>query len=157
MDNKNDIFLTAEGRKELEEELKELKNIKLPALIERVAKARSFGDLSENTEYTNAREDLSFIEGRIDEVQEILSRAQTIKAVSNNAKNAVSLGSKVTLKVKGKEHTFTVVGEWEADPKEKKISQDSPLGKALMGKKVGSEVEVEAPAGKIHYTIHKIH
>lgn len=156
MNHQNSIYLTPEGRSDLEKELKELKDQKLPALIERVAKARSFGDLSENTEYTTAREDLSFVEGRIDEVNEILSRAQTIKPVSGT-KKTIALGSKVTLKIKGKEHTFTVVGEWEADPKEKKISQDSPLGKALMGKKVGEEVEVEAPAGKIRYTIHKIH
>ena len=153
--NKDEIFLTKEGRQELEDELSELKEKKLPKISARVAKARSFGDLSENSEYSSAREDLAFIEGRIEEIEEILTRAQMIKKTGGK-KASVSLGSKVILKYRGKEHVYMVVGEWEADPKEKKISKDSPLGKALMGKKVGEKVTVEAPAGKVTYTIHKI-
>lgn len=158
MINRDEVFLTKEGREELEKEFLVLKEKKLPKLIQRVAKARSFGDLSENAEYSSAREDLAFIEGRIGEIEEILSRAQTIRKIKTGKKGRkVSLGAKVTLKIKGKKVAYTVVGEWEADPVEKKISQDSPLGKALMGKKEGEKIEVEAPAGKIIYTVHKIH
>ncbi len=153
----DEIYLTKQGREDLEKELRQLKDVKLPQLIDRVAKARSFGDLSENSEYANAREDLAFVEGRIDEIEEILNKAQIIKKSNSKKGNAVSIGSIVTLKIKNKEMTFTVVGEWEADPNEKKISRDSPLGRALIGKKEGEQAEVEAPAGKIVYTVHKIH
>jgi transcription elongation factor GreA len=112
------------------------------------------GDLSENAEYVAARDELSFIDGRIDELEELLKQAVLI--VENGSKTSnhvIKLGSKVTLTVKGKKEIFMVVGEWEADPKDKKISHESPLGKALIGKKVGEKVEVEAPAGKVLYTI----
>jgi transcription elongation factor GreA len=152
----DDVFLTKDGLQELTDELRNLKEEKLPKLIERVAKARSFGDLSENSEYTNSREDLSFVEGRIEEIEEIISKAKVIQANPSN-NEVVSLGSKVTVQLNGKQHVFTVVGEWEADPAEKKISQDSPLGRALIGKRKGEEVQVEAPAGKVNYTILKVH
>lgn len=155
--NKNQVFLTKEGLKELQEELKSLQDKKQPELIERVARARSFGDLSENTEYTNAREELAFIEGRVEELEDLIAKAKLIRAKSGNSRNStVKLGCKVTVVVNGKSHTFEVVGEWEADPKEKKISHSSPLGKALLGKKIGETVEIEAPAGKIIYEIKKI-
>jgi len=111
------------------------------------------GDLSENAEYTAAREELSFIDGRIDELEELLKQVVMINENAKNTNHIVKLGSKVTVNIKGKKESFMVVGEWEADPTEKKISHESPLGKALLGKKVGEAVEVEAPAGKIHYSI----
>ena len=150
------IYLTKEGLKELEEELEGLKEKKLPKLIKRVKRARDFGDLSENAEYANAREDLAFAEGRIDELEEILAKVKIIRKV-RKGKKTIGLGSKIKVKVNGKEHEFTVVGEWEANPSAKKISASSPLGKLLLGKKKGDEVEVEAPAGKLVYTILKIH
>jgi len=149
------VHLTKEGHAEISSELKKLKDIKLPQAIERVSRARDFGDLSENAEYHSAREDLSFIEGRIEELEAILQRAILISDKSKA--KSVKLGSRVTVNAAGKKHTFTVVGEWEADPTNKKISHESPLGKALVGKKTGDKVKINAPAGKIHYQITKIH
>jgi len=153
----NKVFLTKEGLEALKKELALLQGKKQPELIKRVAKAREFGDLTENAEYSNAREELSFVEGRVAELEELLAKAKLIVEDKGNAKCAeVKLGSKVGVKVSGKEHLFTVVGEWEADPMLKKISHSSPLGKALLGKKIGDKVEVEAPAGKIIYEVKKI-
>ena len=154
--NGNGVYLTKEGLAGLEKELEELKKKKLPKLVKRVAVARDNGDLSENAEYASAREELSFVEGRVEELEDIIARAKVIKHVVKGAKKIV-LGSKITVKVNNGEHVFTIVGEWEADPMEKKISHDSPLGKSLIGKKEGDEVEVAAPAGKVIYQIVKIH
>lgn len=148
-----DFFLTADGLKELKAELKVLTEVKRPALLERVATARSHGDLSENSEYAASREDLAFVEGRIEEIEALVVKAKIIK---NKKANEVKLGSKVTVKHDGKESTFELVGEWEADPLEKKISHTSPLGQALLGRKKGEKVEIQAPAGKVIYQIHKI-
>lgn len=151
------IFLTQEGLDELKKELEDLQSAKRPKVLERLAEARAMGDLSENSEYTAAREELALIDGRIEELQEILKGAEVIKEDhSAKGKKAVQLGSKVKVQVKGKHDMFSLVGEWEADPKEKKISHESPLGKALIGKAVGENVEVEAPAGKIVYTVVEI-
>ena len=112
------------------------------------------GDLSENAEYVAAREELSFIDGRLDELEELIKQAVLIQEPHSKGDHAViKLGSTVSVNVKGKKEEFTVVGEWEADPKEKKISHESPLGKALLGKKTGEKIEVEAPAGTVVYTI----
>lgn len=152
------VHLTREGRDEIAQELKLLKDAKLPKAIDRVARARDFGDLSENAEYHSAREDLSFIEGRIEEIEDLLHRSKLINGSQVKGKTKqVKLGSKVTVRANGKSHIFTVVGEWEADPTNKKISHQSPLGKALVGKKVKEKVKIEAPAGKIQYIITKIH
>lgn len=153
MDTKQ-IFLTKEGLEELKKEYEELAKVRRPDVLNRVSEARNMGDLSENAEYTAARDELSFIDGRIDELEEILRQAKIIaEDSSKNGSDVVILGSTVKLNVKDKHEVYTVVGEWEADPKEKKISHESPLGKALMGKKVGEKAEVEAPAGKVVYTI----
>ncbi len=151
----NDFHFTSQGLKELKDELKKLTDDKRPKLIDRVAVARSHGDLSENSEYTAAREDLAMIEGRIDELEELIAKAKLIRIKGKG--NEVRLGCNVTVKVNGKEQTFKMVGEWEADPMEKKISHTSPLGKALLGKKKGDKIEFEAPAGKVKYHVHKIH
>ncbi len=157
MTNRNDeVFLTKKGLEDLKKELKELKEVRRPALVERVTRARDFGDLSENAEYANAREELSFIEGRIAELEDLLIKAKVIQDNNQGCHKIVTLGCKVTVEVAGQKHIFTVVGEWEADPKNKKISHSSPLGKALLGKKSGDKVEVAAPAGKITYKIIKI-
>lgn len=153
MDNNKKIYLTKEGLAELKKEYDELINTKRPDVLSRVTQARNMGDLAENAEYVAGREELSFIDGRIDELEELLKEAVIIKPNTRASRHLVKLGSTVTLHAKGKKEVFTLVGEWEADPKEKKISHESPLGKALLGKKVGEKVEVEAPAGKISYTI----
>ena len=152
MDTKK-IYLTKEGLGELKTEYEELIKAKRPEILERVSQARSMGDLSENAEYVAAREELSFIDGRVDELEELIKQAVLIQENHAKGNHVVKLGSTVTVRLRGKKEIFTVVGEWEADPKEKKISHESPLGKALLGKRIGEKVEVEAPAGTITYTI----
>ncbi len=152
MDSKK-IYLTKEGVEELKKEFEQLSKVKRPEVLNRVSQARNMGDLSENAEYTVAREELSFIDGRIDELGELL---QQVEIISNNHSSTIKLGSSVKVNTDSGSEMFTVVGEWEADPKDKKISHESPLGKALLGKKVGEDVTVEAPAGKIIYTIEAI-
>ena len=144
------MVLTPDGLKELKGEYDELVHTKRPVAVTRLSDARGLGDLSENSEYAAAKQDLAFIDGRIAELEEITRNA---KVVSTHGKSTVDVGCKVTLHLKGRKEVFTVVGEWEADPSQKKISHESPLGRALMGKKPGDAVEVEAPAGKILYKI----
>jgi transcription elongation factor GreA len=151
MDPNNKVLLTKEGLEELKREYKGLTETKRPSAVERLSDARELGDLSENSEYAAAKQDLAFIDGRIVELEEIIHGAKLISG--NHTKSQVDLGCKVILNVNGKKEEFNLVGEWEADPLAKKISHESPLGKALMGKKVGDRVEVEAPAGKILYKI----
>lgn len=148
------VHLTQEGYDEIQEELDALL-AKQPDAVDRVTKAREYGDLSENSEYHAAREDLSFVQGRVDELEDLLARAVLIKNIKKNG--IVDLGCKVTVKVGRKELTYSLVGEFEADPLKKKISVESPLGKALVGRKINEKVEFEAPVGKILYTIMKIH
>lgn len=150
----NKVHLTQEGFTELQEELERLK-AKEPHAVSRVTKAREFGDLSENSEYHAAREDLALVQGRIDELEDLLARATILKNPSK--KGVVDLGCKVTVSHDGDVVTFILVGDYEADPQKRKISHDSPLGQALIGKKVGDQVEFEAPVGKVIYTIKKIH
>jgi transcription elongation factor GreA len=152
MANHNQL-LTKEGLEELKREHKELVNIKRPAAVVRLSDAREAGDLSENSEYVSAKQDLSFMDTRISELEEIIRSAKIIRVNSNGK---VDIGSKVTVHIDGRKDVFRLVGEWEADPKNRKISHESPLGKALLGKMVGDEIEVEAPAGKIKYKILEI-
>lgn len=148
------IYLTKNGLEELKKEYEDLTKTRRPEVLARVSQARNLGDLSENAEYVAAREELSFIDGRIGELEELLKHTSIIHAQSGSGgKRTIALGSKVVLHKDGKKEDYTVVGEWEADPTEKKISHESPLGKALLGKKIGESVEVEAPAGKILYKI----
>lgn len=149
--NNKAIYLTQKGLDDLKAELEELKKVKRPEVVVRLSEAREMGDLSENAEYTAAREELAFIDGRIEELELLLKQAVVIE--DKHSTQMVALGAEVTLTVNGKKEVFTLVGEWEADPMEKKISHESPLGKALMGKKVGDEIEVDAPAGKMVYKI----
>lgn len=152
--NNKQIYVTKEGLGELNKEAVELQKVKRPQVLERVSAARAMGDLSENSEYTAAREELSLIDGRIEELSEIIKKAQIIKEEHKKGKSGkVQLGSRVTVKINGKTEVFTLVGEWEADPHDKKISHESPLGKALIDKVIGEKVEVEAPAGKVLYHI----
>ena len=150
----NKVNLTLTGYNELVAELADLKDNKLPAAIERVATARAFGDLSENAEYHSARADHAALMGKIEELTDIVARSQIIQTTTS--KTQVGVGSKVKVAINGTTHEFTIVGEWEADPAEKKISHESPLGKALIGKTVGDKVEVAAPVGKVIYQIKEI-
>jgi transcription elongation factor GreA len=152
MDKK--AYITEKGLEELKKEHEELIKTKRPQLVGRLAIARDMGDLSENAEYTAARDELAFIDGRIDELENLLKNAIIIAEKPKGRKSKiVNLGSKVTVKTGAKKEAFTIVGEWESNPGEKKISNESPLGKALLGKIVNDKVEIEAPAGKIAYKI----
>lgn len=146
--NKN-YSITIEGKKDLEKELEILKD-RRGEIADKIAEARDFGDLSENAEYDAAREDQGITETRIAEIEEILKYAKVIK---NSGKGKVQLGSVVELKLGKKTPTYTVVGPVEANPLESKISNESPIGKALMGRRIGDSVEIETPKGKLVYEI----
>lgn len=147
MAEKKEVFLTAEGFTELETELDELKRVKRPEIIKAIKEARALGDLSENTEYHSAREEQAIIEGRIQEIEYKLEHAVII---SDEASDTVRLGSSVVIRYEGEDDTeeYRIVGSTEADPFENKISNESPIAKALIGKKKGSMVTVESPNGK---------
>ena len=149
------VQMTPLGYRQLVDELAQLEKVGLPEAIERVAKARDFGDLSENAEYHSAKEDLSTVEGRVEELRDIIARVVVVD-IKKAGDAEVVIGSSVQVVVNGNSHNFSIVGEWEADPAAKKISHESPLGKALIGKKVGDTVEVEAPAGKVVYVINDV-
>lgn len=152
--NNQTVYLTQKGYDSLKHELDELTEVKLPQAVERVGRAREFGDLSENSEYHAAREDHAWIQGRIEELSDIVSRSQIV--ASNGTTSQVAIGCTVIVSVNGSDNEFHIVGEWEADPASRKISHKSPLGEALLGKKVGDEIEVDAPAGKLRYRITRI-
>ena len=132
---KKNISLTKDGKAELEEELKEL-IAERPLVADRLAYARSFGDLKENQEYTDARDEQRQIETRILEIEDILKNA---KIIETGSFKEVAVGAKVKIKILGKEHEYMIVGEVEADPLNGRISDISPIGKAIMGKKVGDK------------------
>lgn len=142
---KKNISLTAEGKKELEEELEALIKSR-PAIAERIATARAFGDLSENEEYSSARNEQKVAEGRILEIQEILKNAKIIKM---GKKDLVGLGSTVKLDMGGRKVEYTLVGPTEANPLEGKISNESPIGKAIMGMRAGETTDFNGKKVKI--------
>lgn len=142
---KKTISLTSEGKKELERELDELiKN--RPVVAEKIATARAFGDLSENEEYSSARNEQKMAESRILEIQDILKNAKIIRG---GKKDKVDLGATVSLEMGGRKVEYTLVGPTEANPLEGKISNESPIGKALLGKKAGEEFEFNGKNVKI--------
>ena len=146
---KKQFYLTREGVTELKTELAELVNQRGP-IAERIKTAREFGDLSENAEYSSARQEQERVESRISEIEHILLNVEIIKKPSGD--NKVQLGSVVTLKNHDTKK-FQVVGTVEADPLNGKISDESPIGQALLGKKLGDEVEIKTPAETTLYKI----
>lgn len=142
------IPMTAEGYARIEEELRHLRSTARPAVIQAIAEAREHGDLSENAEYHAARDRQSFIEGRVAELEDQMSRAQVID-VSKLSGDTVKFGATVTLADEDtdEETTYKIVGELEADVKEGKIAVTSPMARAVIGKSVGDSVEVETPRG----------
>ncbi|HHV73806.1 MULTISPECIES: transcription elongation factor GreA [Thermoanaerobacterium] len=152
------VILTYDGLKKLEEELDYLKSVKRPEVAEKIKQARAFGDLSENSEYDEAKNEQAFIEGRIATIEAMLRNAQVIDE-EDIAIDKVSVGC--TVKVYDEdfkeEAEYTIVGSTEADPMNNKISDESPIGKALLGKKVGDTVSVEVPAGIIKLKVLEIH
>lgn len=141
--------ITESGKRELEVELEALKG-RRGEIADKIAEARNYGDLSENAEYDTAREDQALVESRIAEIEDILANAEIIQAGTGHE---VVLGSTVELKNDGKAVTYSLVGPVEADPLQGKISNESPIGIALMGKKVGDEVTITTPKGSMTYTI----
>ena len=153
MTKQNDFYLTKEGIVELETELEELKGDKRKEVALALKEAKEFGDLSENTDWDDAKARQLFIEGRIAEVENILKHAKVIEKASSDV---VAVGSTVHVELENDNHTFQIVGSTEANPELGKISDESPIGKALIGKKVGEHAEVDIPAGTITYKIQKI-
>jgi transcription elongation factor GreA len=146
---KKQYQITAEGKNELELELIDLKS-RRGEVADKIAEARDFGDLSENAEYDAAREEQGLLETRIAEIEDILNNADIIKATS---KSKIGLGSRVELKTGAKKVVYTIVGPVEADPLEGKVSNESPIGMALYGKKVDDKVTITTPKGDINYTV----
>ncbi|WP_423799157.1 transcription elongation factor GreA [Neobacillus sp. SAB-20_R2A] len=146
--------MTQAGKEKLEQELEYLKTVKRKEVVERIKIARSFGDLSENSEYDSAKEEQAFVEGRITTLENMIRNAKIISE-GELAGDTVSLGSSVTFVElpDGDEETYTIVGSAEADPFEGKISNDSPIAKSLMGKKVGDQVSVQTPGGEMSVRI----
>ena len=150
---KNEFYLTAEGLAGLKDELQVLTTSKREEIAARLKEAKADGDLSENAMYDAARDEQSFVEGRISEIEHILKHAVVI---SNKGNGAVSLGSKVHVELEEGEQEYVIVGSTEANPDKGYISDQSPIGKALLGKKPGDQVEVDVPSGTITYRIKHI-
>ena len=151
-----ETLLTIEGLKELEAELEELKTVGRKEAAEKIKVARSFGDLSENSEYDEAMSDQAKLEARISEIEHIIKTAKVLDVESLGTEN-VHIGSTVTIVDKKRtDFTYTIVGFAQADPAVGKISDESPVGKALIGHKVGDKVIVEAPAGAMQFKIVEI-
>lgn len=144
--------ITASGKQELERELEDLKS-RRGAIAQKIADARDFGDLSENAEWDAARDEQAQVETRISDIEEILLNASIIKAKNNSI---VEVGNTVVLNNGKKTVEYTIVGSVEADPLEGKISDESPIGQALLGKKVGDDVVIKTPGGEVAYGVEAI-
>lgn len=157
MSNEKQYPMTLEGKQKLEDELNTLKTVKRPEVVERIKVARSFGDLSENSEYDSAKEEQGFVEGRISLIEQMLRNAVII--TEDDSSTTISLGKTVTFDelINGKranfEETYVIVGSAEADPMEGKISNDSPIAKALIGKHVDDVVKITTPGGDMEVVI----
>ncbi|RIW37629.1 transcription elongation factor GreA [Bacillus salacetis] len=146
--------MTQEGKEKLEKELEQLKSVKRKEVVERIKIARSFGDLSENSEYDAAKDEQAFVEGRISTLENMIRNAKIIQEDEMNS-DTVTLGKSVSFieLPDGEEETYTIVGSAEADPFEGKISNDSPIAKSLLGHKVGSQVTIQTPGGEMSVKI----
>ncbi|OKL38181.1 transcription elongation factor GreA [Domibacillus mangrovi] len=154
MSNEKVYMMTLVGKEKLEQELEHLKSVKRKEVVERIKIARSFGDLSENSEYDSAKEEQAFVEGRIGTIETMIRNAKIIEENSVNS-DEVSLGKTVTFieLPDGEEESYTIVGSAEADPFEGKISNDSPIAKSMIGRRVGDKVIVQTPAGEMKVKI----
>jgi transcription elongation factor GreA len=155
--NDKEIVLTRDGLKKLEDELDELKTVHRREVNERIRQAKEFGDISENAEYEDAKQEQAFVEGRVLKLEAMIRNARVIDA-SDYVADEVHLGA--TIKVKeagsGVSREFTIVGSAEADPKNARLSNESPVGRALMGRKKGETVDVTTPRGPMKYKIESI-
>lgn len=156
MDKKQEkIPLTKNGLEKLKKEYEELDRVKRPSVLERLNASRKIGEFDEDSDFSQAKQELSFIDGRMSELEEITSNVILIDEGHNHCQE-IKLGCQIMVENNGQEKIFHLVGEWEANPVEAKISHQSPLGQSLLGKKIGDKVEVSAPVGTIVYTILKI-
>lgn len=150
------IYVTPEGLEKAKKELQGLTEVKRPAVIEKIERAKEQGDLSENFEYHEAKEEQGFIEGRIQELEYLINNAVVVE--NNHKSNGmVEIGKTVKVKNEKDVKEFQIVGANEADPIKGKISNESPLGEALLGKKVGENIEIQAPKGLIRYQVLEIY
>ena len=151
------MILTKDGLKKLQDELENLKSVRRIEVAERIKQAIAFGDISENSEYDDAKNEQAFIEGRIQELEQKLRNVEVISE-EKKPKNVVTMGCKVILRDMelNEDMEYTLVGTAEADPEAMRISNESPVGAAILGQKVGKGVEVQAPVGTIKYKIMKI-
>ncbi len=149
--------ITDEGLRRLEEELEELKTVKRKDIAEKIKVALSFGDLSENSEYDEAKNEQAIIEGRIAEIENQLKNVQVLDE-SELTNETVRIGSKILIRDQetGEEETYKIVGSTEADPMQGRISDESPVGKAMLGHVAGDVVEVEIPSGAVKYVLVEI-
>ncbi|HHT02087.1 MAG TPA: transcription elongation factor GreA [Firmicutes bacterium] len=152
--SEKETILSVEGLRRLEAELEHLKSVRRRQIAERIRQSREFGDLSENSEYQDAKEEQAFVEGKILTLERTLRNAIVIEEDAGNPK-AVGVGRTVTLRdqANGDVLTFTIVGATEADPAKARISNESPVGRAVMGKEAGEIIEVMVPAGLIRYEV----
>ena len=155
MDTTKEVYLTSAGHERLQKEYDELTTGGRKKIAEMIKTAKEYGDLSENSEYADAKDQQVFIEGRIAELEHILKNASIIDESHKNCKT-VNVGCSVHVELEDGEMEFRIVGSAEADPEKGWISNESPIGKALLGKKPGDEIEVTVPAGTIKYKINKI-
>ncbi len=148
------VYVSREGLEKFKQELNDLVTVKRKEVIERIERAKELGDLSENAEYAAAKDEQAFIEGRILELQDIITHAELING--GGKVDVVQVGSKVRVKNNGEEAEYEIVGVAEADPLAGKISNESPLGRAFLGKRVGDSVQIQVPKGMVTYTILEI-
>lgn len=157
MDQNSELLLTRDGLEKLENELNHLRTVKRKEIAARIKEAISYGDITDNSEYEDAKNEQAFIEGRIITLEKMLRRARILEKGEEGALH-VTLGSTVKLKDldQGHTHEYTIVSTAEADPSELKISNESPVGKALIGLAVGEQVSVKVPAGTVNYRVEEI-
>jgi transcription elongation factor GreA len=146
-------YLSEQSLETLKKEFETIKDIRIPEIAKTIDEAKQQGDLSENAEYHQAREDMSWAHGRLKELEQIINNS---KIITNQKGDMVVVGSEVVIKVGGAEKTYHIVGPQEVNPAQGYISNESPLGQALLGHKVGDKVEVNIPAGKQIYEIKRV-
>lgn len=147
------VYVTREGLEKLKAELHELKTVRKRDVAGRIERAKELGDLSENAEYADAKDEMSFIEGRIIELEDTVNRAKIIEA---GGTDAVTIGCTVEIEGGGQKKTYTIVGSSEADPAAGRISNETPIARALLGKRVGDSIDVRLPSGAVTYTVTRI-
>ena len=148
------VYVSREGLEKFKQELEDLVNVKRKEIIERIERAKELGDLSENAEYAAAKDEQAFTEGRILELRDMVARAEIIN--SSGRVDLVNVGSKVKVKTDDTETEYEIVGVAEADPLSGKISNESPLGRSFLGRRIGDKIQIQIPKGMVTYTILEI-